>query len=407
MSRIYDLIRRYGKIIFLVCTAAVVVFFLYVSNDLIHDLAAQERDRMEIWADATKEIINIGSSEFSDSEGTAPVATDIDFLLSIIERNTTIPVLLTDDDGNILQHRNFDLPESIDSINILALSPKNEAFLKEKLAKLATTTNVIHITISPGIDQHLYYEDSTLLKRLSYYPLVQLIVMLAFIAVVYFAVLSTKKAEQNKVWVGLSKETAHQLGTPISSLMGWIEVLPDYGVDEDTVAEMNKDVMRLSTIASRFSKIGSIPQMEKIDANTIVEGASSYMTHRISSNVKLTVDLCCEPLPVMACAPLLEWVMENLIKNAVDAMGGNGSIRISTDVERSMAVIDVADTGKGIARKYYKTIFNPGYTTKKRGWGLGLTLAKRIVEEYHLGKIYVKVSAPGQGTTFRIEIPLT
>ncbi len=406
MSRVYELIRRYGKIIFLVCTAAVVVFFLYVSNDLIQDLAAQERDRMEIWADATKEIINIGSPEFSDSETTAPVATDIDFLLSIIERNTTIPVLLTDDNGNILQHRNFDLPESLDSINILALSPKNEAFLKEKLAKLATTTNVIHITISPGINQHLYYEDSTVLKRLSYYPMVQLIVMLAFIAVVYFAVLSTKKAEQNKVWVGLSKETAHQLGTPISSLMGWIEVLPDYGVDEDTVAEMNKDVMRLSTIASRFSKIGSTPQMEKVDANTIVEAASSYMSLRISSNVKMKVDLCRESLPVMACAPLLEWVMENLIKNAVDAMGGNGNINISTGIERTMALIDVEDTGKGIARKHHKTIFNPGYTTKKRGWGLGLTLAKRIVEEYHLGKIYVKASMPGHGTTFRIEIPL-
>lgn len=400
------MIRRYGKIIFLICTAAVVAFFLYVSNNLIRDLAAQERDRMEIWADATKEIINIGSGDFSDPETTASVATDIDFLLSIIERNTTIPVLLTDDDGNILQHRNFDLPEPIDSINILSLSPKNEAFLKQKLAKLANTTNVIHITISPGIDQHLYYEDSTLLKRLSYYPLVQLFVMLAFIAVVYFAVLSTKKAEQNKVWVGLSKETAHQLGTPISSLMGWIEVLPDYGVDEDTVAEMNKDVMRLSTIASRFSKIGSIPQMEEVDANVLVESASGYMSLRISSNVRMSVSLSESKLPVMACPPLLEWVMENLIKNAVDAMGGHGSIDITTFSDRNMAVIEVQDTGKGIARKYHKTVFNPGYTTKKRGWGLGLTLAKRIVEEYHLGKIFVKNSVPGQGTTFRIEIPL-
>ena len=406
MSKVYDFMRRYGRIIFLVCTAAVVVFFLYVSDNLIRDLAAQERDRMEIWADATKEIINIGSADFSDSDGAAPVSTDIDFLLSIIERNTTIPVLLTDDDGNILQHRNFDLPEPIDSLNILVLSPKNEAFLKDKLAKLATTTNVIHITITPGIDQHLYYEDSTLLKRLSYYPMVQLIVMLAFIAVVYFAVLSTKKAEQNKVWVGLSKETAHQLGTPISSLMGWIEVLPDYGVDEDTVAEMNKDVMRLSTIASRFSKIGSIPQMERTDTNSIVGSASGYMAMRISSNVKMSVDLCGKPLPVMACAPLLEWVMENLIKNAVDAMGGHGEIHITTGIDHTMAVIDVADTGKGIARKHHKTVFNPGYTTKKRGWGLGLTLAKRIIEEYHKGKIYVRTSAPGQGTTFRIEIPL-
>lgn len=405
MSKVYELLRRYGRSIFLVSAVAVVAFFLYVSDNLIRDLAIQERDRMEIWAEATKEIINIGSVESPDSD--APMlSTDIDFLLSIIERNTTIPVLLTDDDGNILQHRNFDLPEPIDSLNVLALSPRNEAFLRDKLRSLANTTNVIHITISPGIDQHLYYEDSTLLKRLSYYPFVQLAVMLVFIAVVYFAVLSTKKAEQNKVWVGLSKETAHQLGTPISSLMGWIEVLPDYGVDQDTVSEMNKDVMRLSTIASRFSKIGSTPQMEDVDANEVAARAAAYMATRISSNVRLITDLCRLPLPVKACPPLLEWVMENLIKNAVDAMGGNGKIHISSSEDKGMAIIDVEDTGKGIPRKNFKSVFNPGFTTKKRGWGLGLTLAKRIIEEYHRGHIYVKTSTPGVGTTFRIEIPV-
>ncbi len=406
MARIYEFIRRYGKTIFLISAAIVVGIFLYVSNDLINDLATQERDRMEIWADATKEIISIGELEVSDSEMTQTSNTDIDFLLSIIERNTTIPVLLTDDDGNILQHRNFALPDPIDPMNFTGLTERNEAFLKDKLATLSNTTNVIHIIIAPGRDQHLYYEDSTLLKRLSFFPYVQLIVMLVFIAVVYFAVLSTKKAEQNKVWVGLSKETAHQLGTPISSLMGWMEVLPDMGVDSSTVDEMNKDVMRLSTIASRFSKIGSIPKMEDSEVNEIAGGAVGYMTTRISSNVKVESDMSPAPLPVKACAPLLEWVMENLIKNAVDAMGGNGKITVVTTSDHNNAIIDITDTGKGIPRKNFKTVFNPGFTTKKRGWGLGLTLAKRIIEEYHKGKIYVKNSVPGQGTTFRIEIPL-
>ncbi len=257
--------------------------------------------------------------------------------------------------------------------------------------------------------QHLYYEDSTLLRRMSWYPLIQLVVMLAFVAVVYFAVLSTKKAEQNKVWVGLSKETAHQLGTPISSLMAWMELLPDYGVDADTIAEMNKDINRLSMIASRFSKIGSVPKMEAADLAALVDQAASYMNSRISPRISLRWNSSDHPaqIPVRASAPLLEWVIENLIKNAVDAMEGSGKITVTTksDADAARAVIEVSDTGKGIARKNFKTVFNPGYTTKSRGWGLGLTLAKRIIEEYHGGRIFVKDSTPGVGTTFRIELP--
>ncbi|MCC8117686.1 MAG: ATP-binding protein [Bacteroidales bacterium] len=395
-------VSRYGKTAFLIAAAAVVAFFLYMSNRLIEDLTAQERDRMEIWADATKEIVNLSST---DDDGDSGV--DIGFLLSIIERNTTIPVLLTDDDGNIQQFRNFTLPETQDdAFGFGDLTEANQAFLHAKLEKLSESPNVIHITIAPGFNQHLYYEDSTLLKRLSYYPYLQLLIMLTFVGAVYFAVLSTKKAEQNKVWVGLSKETAHQLGTPISSLMAWMELLPEMGVDRDTVAEMNKDVQRLGTIASRFSKIGSKPQMELYDANDVVEKAYAYMSTRVSPRIKFSSAFCKEQLPVMACAPLFEWVMENLIKNAVDAMDGNGSITVTTGLERGNAIIDVADTGKGIPRKNHKAVFYPGFTTKKRGWGLGLTLAKRIIEEYHRGKIYVKWSMPGQGTTFRIEIPL-
>lgn len=402
MKNIYD-IRRYGKAALLVTAAVMVAVFLYVSNGLVRDLSEQERERMEIWADATKEIVSIGTTS---EVGDAPLTVDIDFLLSIIERNTTIPVLLTDDNGNILQHRNFDLPDKSDT-DAVALSAINEAFLIDRLNALASTPNVIHIVIAPGLSQHLYYEDSTLLKRLSYYPYVQLLIMIAFIALVYFAVLSTKKAEQNKVWVGLSKETAHQLGTPISSLMAWMELLPDMGVDAETVAEMDKDVKRLSTIASRFSKIGSAPNIEPVDLNNVVSGAVSYMATRISPRISLTASLRPVPLPVRACAPLFEWVMENLIKNAVDAMGGSGSINVTTGVDHGDAYIEVSDTGKGISRKNFKNVFNPGYTTKSRGWGLGLTLAKRIIEQYHSGRIFVKSSTPGAGTTFRIEVPLS
>ncbi len=391
MANIYEL-RRYGKIAFLIASASVVALFLYFSNGLISDLSAQERERMEIWADATKQII-------SATSGTGNAGgTDIDFLLSIIQRNTTIPVLLTDSEGNILQHRNFKLPATEGD-------PRNDEFLKERLDRLRGSSNTIRIELAPGETHYLYYEDSTLLRRLSVFPYIQLLVMLAFIAVVYFAVLSTKKAEQNKVWVGLSKETAHQLGTPISSLMAWMELLPDMGVDPDTVAEMNKDVNRLSTIASRFSKIGSAPRMEPADLNVITSEAAGYMATRISPKISLRCNTAAGTLPVMACAPLLAWVIENLVKNAVDAMDGNGNITVETKSTLTGASIEISDTGKGISRKNFDTIFRPGYTTKKRGWGLGLTLARRIIEEYHGGRIYVARSAPGAGTTFRIDFP--
>lgn len=398
---IYD-IRRFGTAVFFLISIAVVVIFVLISNNLVADLGIQERERMQIWADATKQIADIGQNP--DTPDASP--DNIEFLFGIIEQNHSIPVLLTDNDGNILLHRNFNLPEQVDSLAPWVISPVNEKYLRKKLASLDKRENVIHINIAPNITQHLYYDDSTLLKRLSYYPYVQLLVMLAFIAVVYFAVNSTRKAEQNKVWVGLSKETAHQLGTPISSLMAWVELLRSTGTDEDMVKEMDKDVNRLSMIASRFSKIGSRPNMEKEELNEVVARAAGYMQTRISSRIKLTVDLCSESLPVEMSSPLFEWVMENLIKNAVDAMEGSGSISVATFIDNSRACVTVTDTGKGISRKNHKTVFNPGFTTKKRGWGLGLALAKRIVDQYHRGRIYVAWSEPQRGTTFRIDLPL-
>lgn len=391
--------RRYATVAFMIVTVAVVGVFLWLSNSLVKDLSEQERARMQIWADATREITTISTDENSP-------ATNFDFLLSIIEENRNIPVLLTDDHGNIINHRNFDLPEPVDSLNPLYISPANMEFLRQKLESLRNTQNVIHIVIAPGNNQHLYYEDSRLLKSLSLYPYVQVAIMLAFVLVVYYAVTSTKRAEQNKVWVGLSKETAHQLGTPISSLMAWMELLATMGVDEEVVGEMDKDVKRLATIASRFSKIGSAPGLDTENLNTVVERSTSYMRTRISQRIDLTVSLSDKPLEVRLSSPLLEWVMENLIKNAVDAMEGHGSITVDTRRDERWAVIDVTDTGKGISRKNLKTVFKPGYTTKKRGWGLGLALARRIIEEYHHGRIYVAQSEPGRGTTFTIRLPL-
>ncbi len=398
--KILDTVKLHGKLIFFFISAAVVFAFLHFSSELVEDLSKQERSRMQIWADATKEVATITGDSDSDSG-------NIDFLLSIIEGNTNIPVLLTDDSGNIILHRNFDLPEPVDSLSPLEISSANAEYLREKLEYLRHTRNVIHIYIDASNTQHLYYEDSRLLRNLSLYPYIQLAVMAAFILVVYFAVSSSKRAEQNKVWVGLSTETAHQLGTPISSLMAWLQLLESDGVNSDIIREMDKDVSRLSTIASRFSKIGSKPGMESADLNPVLQKCVVYMSSRTSSRVKITTEYSPTPLPVNLSEPLMEWVVENLIKNAVDAMEGVGNLRIVDFAAGNNAVIEITDSGKGIPRKNHKRVFSPGYTTKKRGWGLGLTLAKRIVEQYHSGRIMVKWSEPGKGTTFRIELPLT
>ena len=401
---IYE-IRRYGTWILLLLAIVMVGIFVWVSNRLVADLTIQERERMEVWAGATREMARAFTAGIDGNGNVAETSEpELEFLLSILAGNHTIPVLLTDSDGVILDQRNFDLPEPLDSLDVL--SHANMAFLYRKLEELKKGNNIIQIIITPDNSQYVYYDDSKLLKRLGYYPYIQLAVMLVFIVVVYYALSSTKRAEQNKVWVGLSKETAHQLGTPISSLMAWMELLKSTDVDPDIVREMNKDVNRLSTIASRFSKIGSRPKMEEDDLNAVVMHAGEYMATRVSKRIKFTLSPSSFPVKVKMSAPLFEWVMENLIKNAVDAMDGNGSITVSVAVEGETAYVTVSDTGKGIPRKNFKTIFNTGYTTKTRGWGLGLTLARRIVDQYHGGHIYVKDSEPGRGTTFRIDLPL-
>lgn len=391
--------RRVLKWGLVIVSALLVGYFLYFSNNLVKDLSEQERNRMQIWADATKELVSM-------SVATESSPANVNFLLSIIEANDNIPVLLVDENDNILDHRNFQLPDANDSVSYYGmLSEVNKAFLDDKLRGLKHSSNRIDIQIDEDITHNLYYEDSTLLRRLQFYPYVLLGVLVVFVLVVYFALMSIKKAEQNKVWVGLSKETAHQLGTPISSLMAWMQMLETTDLDSSIVEDMNKDVNRLSIIADRFSKIGSKPEMELAFVNESVVKSLEYMRTRISQRVKLNIHTGEDECGVLLCMSLFEWVMENLTKNAVDAMQGEGKIDITVSSNANTVLIDVADTGKGIARKNFGNVFNPGYTTKKRGWGLGLTLVKRIIEEYHGGRIYVKESELGKGTTFRIELP--
>lgn len=394
-------ISRHGKILFLIASIIIVAAFLLFSNSLAKGVAEQERIRMQIWADATRQIASAETSTGSDASG-----SNLDFLLEIIETNTSIPVILTDDAGKILMQRNFDLPETAVGSDSLHISPANAIFLVGKLDELRRTGHVIHIMISPSTLQHLYYQDSRLLRALNIYPYIMIAMMAAFVAIVYFAVSSSKQAEQNMVWVGLSKETAHQLGTPISSLMAWIEILRESGTDSEITEEMDKDVRRLETIASRFSKIGSQPVMELADLREVVSTAADYMLTRISSNIALQVNLPAGAAMANVSPPLLQWVMENLIKNAVDAMDGRGRIAIEMTKLNGTAIITVTDTGRGIPHKDFKRVFRPGHTTKQRGWGLGLTLARRIIEQYHGGRIFVSSSSPGIATTFEINIPL-
>lgn len=395
-----------GKLVFLIVSMVAVIIILLISNNLVKELARQERERMNIWAQATERLAQ------------AQENADYEFLLSIIQQNNSIPVLVADSDFNIIEHRNFRLPEKTEQTEdgFIELSEKNRAYLVKRLKAPGGDTpleemaqkndHFIRVEIYTNTYQYIYYEDSILLKRLSLYPYVQLAVMFVMVLVIYFAVVYSKRAEQNRVWAGLSKETAHQLGTPISSLMAWSEYLRSTGLDPEIVEEINKDVKRLSVIADRFSKIGSVPELQLEYLNETVRESMEYMNKRVSDRVSINLHPSDDDAGVMISRPLFEWVMENLTKNAVDAMGGNGRIDITTGREKNGTVyIEVKDTGKGIARKNFKTVFNPGYTTKKRGWGLGLTLVKRIIEDYHKGRIFVKESEPGVGTTFRIELP--
>jgi hypothetical protein len=368
----------------LVATAVIIAAASLVSSHfLVKDLAQEERNRMEIWAEAMHSL------------NTATEDTDLNLVLKVLEQNNTIPVIVTDAYGNAQIYRNVKI-ESPDSLKIAAEMAKS-------MARKHTPIK-IQIGMKPTDILQVCYDDSLLLTRLAYYPYVQLGIVLIFVVIAIFALLTSKKAEQNKVWVGLSKETAHQLGTPISSLMAWTEILREQYPNDELIPEMDKDVKRLQLIADRFSKIGSAPERKDTNIMELLEHVVEYMGRRTSNKVQITTDLGSEGAMVYANPQLLEWVFENLCKNAVDAMGGVGSIHISTQTLANKVLIDVKDTGKGIEHKNINNVFRPGFTTKKRGWGLGLSLAKRIIEEYHNGKIFVLNSELGKGTTFRIEL---
>jgi len=326
----------------------------------------------------------------------ADETTDLNLVLTVIDENNTIPVVVTDEVGNVQTFRNVNIKSADTLAYLSSLAEKMKSVNRYIRIELDDSTKTDYIDVC--------YDESVMIKRLNIYPYVSLGVVMIFVVVAIFALLTSKRAEQNKVWVGLSKETAHQLGTPISSLMAWTEILKENYPDDELIPEMDKDVKRLQLIAERFSKIGSLPEPVPSSLNTVMQHVVEYMDRRTSQQVKMVCNLPEQDIIVKINASLFEWVIENLCKNAVDAMGGSGTITIDMTESDDRVFIEVADTGKGIRKKDIDNVFKPGFTTKKRGWGLGLSLAKRIVEEYHRGKIYVKQSEVGKGTTFRIEL---
>ena len=378
---------RQVKIFLVVVAILIAVASLLVSRSLTHDLAEQEKSKMQVWAEAMKSL------------SAADENTDLSLVLKVLDENHTIPVVVLNNEGVVTEYRNIEIKarNSKDSI----------AFITSYGQQMKASGQVIRISLSKNHHDYIdvCYDDSLMLKRIAVYPYVQLGVVLLFVIVAIFALLTSKRAEQNKVWVGLSKETAHQLGTPISSLMAWSTILKETYPDDELLPEMDKDVKRLQLIADRFSKIGSIPEPVPSCLNDVLIHVVDYMDRRTSKKIEMKTELPNEDVIINMNASLFEWVIENLCKNAVDAMGGKlGSITLRLEETDKRAIVEVSDTGKGIKKKDISNVFRPGFTTKKRGWGLGLSLAKRIVEEYHHGKIYVKNSEIGKGTTFRIEL---
>ncbi len=378
--KLFENNRLFFRYLFIVIAIVIVFVSLLVSHYLVKDLSKEERNKIEIWAEATKEMA-------SNAEN-----LNMNLVAQILTSNTTIPVILYDKKENNYTSANIELPGTDD-----------QEFLKKRADSFQRNHEPIIIE-AEDFDQYVYYDDSYTLKKLQLYPYIQLGVLFIFMITAFFSLFTTMKMEQDRLWVGLSKETAHQLGTPISSLLAWLEYLKLKESDVSVIMDMEKDVNRLQMITDRFSKIGSTPTLEREDLANIVQQSITYLEKRISKKVSFILELPDTPLYVEVSEPLLSWVIENLTKNAVDAMGGQGKITFTFTAKGKMVSLDIQDTGKGLPKSKYRTIFNPGYTTKSRGWGLGLSLAKRIIESYHKGRIYVKYSEIGVGTTFCIEL---
>lgn len=355
---------------------------LYYTHRLANELALEEKKKVGQVVEAIR-IISSGAEE------------SVGFELQVLESNTTIPFIIAAEGDTIRDFRNdfknIDLHQVSDTLR----------FLKKKLAEFKALNPPIVSDFGTG-ENYIYYGESYLLTQLRYFPYVQLTIIVLFLIVVLIAMSAASRSLQNQVWVGLSKETAHQLGTPLTAIAGWLELLRLNPENEEAVAELEKDLTRLELVADRFSKIGSIPEMTETDLLPRLEAMVDYMQKRAPSRVKITLASNADELPVQTSGPLFDWVLENLIRNALDAMPGEGSIHLDAVNAPEKVTIDVTDSGKGIPRRLVKKIFNPGFSTKKRGWGLGLSLARRIVERYHHGSLFVKHSEVGKGTTFRI-----
>ena len=370
-----------SRIPLIILAAIIIGISLIFTNKIASSLAKEEHRKMETWAEATRLLLN---DEYSD------------FIFNIIEQNENIPVIIVDDRDRYISARNFNEPKT----NV-------EQYYEKQIQRLKNTTPPIEIVLDENTSQYIYYDNSNLLKMLEYFPYIQLSIIALFLMLVIWAISTDKRAEQDKLWAGLSKETAHQLGTPISSLMAWNEILKTkIGENDIIVSEINKDIERLKIITERFSKIGSIPELSQQNISVITEQAVNYMLNRTSKKITYSVEDSSTEHTCLISTPLFEWVIENLCKNAIDAMEGkDGNIDFELFNQEDTLIIEITDSGRGIERNKFKSIFEPGYTTKQRGWGLGLSLAKRIIEEYHNGKIFVKSSELGLGTTFRIELP--
>lgn len=376
------------KVALVVVAVVIAIVSLVVSHVLVRDLSREERNNMEVWAEAMRTLSH------------ADANTDLNLVLKVMNGNNYIPVIVLDESDNVIEYRNID----IDALT----AADSVAYLQRSAQRMVQEDNVIVVEVNvPEMGVPMFirvcYDESIMLRRLTHYPYIQLGVISLFVVVAVFALLASKRAEQNKVWVGLSRETAHQLGTPISSLMAWSEVLRDTYPQDAMLEELSKDVSRLQVIAERFSKIGSNPELREEDVCALIARVVEYIGPRASNKVALSCSYPDNKVIARICAPLFEWVIENLCKNAIDAMQGEGHINIYVYRVSDIICIEVSDTGKGIPKDKFKTVFRPGYTTKKRGWGLGLSLAKRIVEEYHHGRIYVKESS-ANGTTFCMEL---
>jgi nitrogen-specific signal transduction histidine kinase len=379
--------KNLGKLFLLLFAVIIGICSLYYTNNLVGKLKTEERKNVELWAEATRLLSLSDTSQYI-----------VNFLSTIIDNNNTVPVILTDESDKIISARNFDETKMHDSVSI-----SDSKYLNKNLKKFKEKNEPIVITLKDNHYNLVYYTDSTILTMLIYYPFIQVGIIIMFILVSYLAFRSSRKAEQNQVWVGMSKETAHQLGTPTSSLSGWIEVLQQNYPDIPITKELALDVQRLEKVTERFSRIGSKPALVNENLNAILSRTVEYLKSRTSSKVSFIEDFPGEKeviIPVNSA--LFEWVIENVSKNAIDAMEGSGKITIRVIETEKNAIIDIADTGKGMPKSLFNKIFNPGFTTKQRGWGLGLSLAKRIIEEYHHGKIFVRNSEVGKGSCIRI-----